>query len=193
VLRWRAVGWCSAFFFLQENPIVKATLWIVAALAGVLVVMTVVGWLLPVGHVATRSVLVAAHPAAVFETIAAVERYPEWWSDVSRVERLPAEQGRTRFRQHDANGAIIMEVVEASPPHRFVTRIADPDQPFGGTWTWDIAPEPDGTRVTITERGEVYHPIFRFLSRFVFGHTGTMDSALEALARFANEERKTKN
>jgi hypothetical protein len=36
------------------------------------------------------------------------------------------------------------------------------------------------TLVTITERGEVYDPLFRFMSKFVFGHTSTMDSCLAA-------------
>jgi hypothetical protein len=64
-----------------------------------------------------------------------------------------------------------------------VTRIADPDQPFGGTWTFELTRAGAGTRVTITERGEVYNPIFRFLSRFVFGHTATLESCLLALER----------
>jgi hypothetical protein len=170
----------------------RTVLWILAGLVGLVVLVAIVGGLLPVGHVASRSVSVAAAPEAVFDVIADVERYPEWWSDVSRVELLPAEQGRTRFRQHDANGEIVMEIVDAARPHRLVTRIADPDQPFGGTWTWEIAPEGAGARVTITERGEVYNPIFRFLSRFVFGHTGTIESALAALA-LMNEQRTTKN
>ena len=54
------------------------------------------------------------------------------------------------------------------------------------TWTFELAADADGTRVTLTERGEVDNPIFRFLSRFVFGQTGTIDSCLRALeAKFA--------
>ena len=93
----------------------------------------------------------------------------------------PAEPGIVRFREHMTSGAVVMEVVEAVPPQRFVTRIADPDQPFGGTWTFEIAPDPAGSRLTITERGEVYNPIFRFMSRFIFGYTATMESFLRAL------------
>jgi hypothetical protein len=68
-------------------------------------------------------------------------------------------------------------------PQQFVSRIADPNLPFGGTWTIDLKPEGAGTRVTITEHGEVYNPIFRFMSRFVFGHTATIDAYLTALQR----------
>ena len=36
-------------------------------------------------------------------------------------------------------------------------------------------------RFTITENGEVYNPIFRFLSRYVMGYTATMDRYLQAV------------
>jgi hypothetical protein len=35
--------------------------------------------------------------------------------------------------------------------------------------------------VQITEDGEVYNPVFRFVSRFILGHTRTMDFYLRAL------------
>jgi hypothetical protein len=73
------------------------------------------------------------------------------------------------------------EIVEAAPPRRLVTRVADPDLPYGGTWTFELAPEGSGTRLTITERGEVDNPIFRVLARFVFGHAATMDAYLDEL------------
>ena len=62
-------------------------------------------------------------------------------------------------------------------------RIADPTLPFGGTWTYEIAPADSGSVVTITESGEVKSPIFRFMARFVFGYTSTMDGYLEALGK----------
>jgi hypothetical protein len=54
--------------------------------------------------------------------------------------------------------------------------------PFGGWWEYVIAPAGSGSRVTITEHGEVYNPIFRFVSRYVMGQTKTLDSYLTALA-----------
>ncbi|HSR42141.1 MAG TPA: SRPBCC family protein, partial [Longimicrobiales bacterium] len=79
-------------------------------------------------------------------------------------------------------GTMTIETVEAEVPTRLVTRIADEDLPFGGTWTYELEPTGDGrTRVTITEDGEVYNPVFRFMARFVFGHTATMDTYLDGL------------
>jgi hypothetical protein len=70
-----------------------------------------------------------------------------------------------------------------------VTRIADPDLPFGGSWTYEIrAAEDGGSVVVITEDGEVRNPIFRFVSRFLFGHTATLDGYLRALGRKFSED-----
>jgi hypothetical protein len=35
--------------------------------------------------------------------------------------------------------------------------------------------------LTITENGEVYNPLFRFVSRFIIGQTATMDGYIKAL------------
>jgi uncharacterized protein YndB with AHSA1/START domain len=142
----------------------------------------IVGALLPVAHEASGRRDLPASPEQVFGVIADVAAYPRWWTDVTRVEMLASHDGRIRFVQHAGSDAIVMEVVEAAPNSRFVTRIADPGQPFGGTWTFELTPSAAGTLVTITERGEVYDPLFRFLSRFVFGHAGTLESCLDALA-----------
>jgi hypothetical protein len=46
---------------------------------------------------------------------------------------------------------------------------------------------PPLTQITITERGEVYNPIFRFMSRYVFSHHATIDAYLTALGKKLGE------
>jgi hypothetical protein len=70
-------------------------------------------------------------------------------------------------------------VTERQPPRRLVTRIADQSLPFGGTWTYELTPAGSGTRLTITEHGTVFNPVFRFMSRFVFGHAATIERFLK--------------
>ena len=164
------------------------TRWLLGGLGGLAVVVAVMlvwGWLLPVSHVASRSAVIALSPAAAYARVADVPAYPRWWSEMSAVDILPAVAGRPRYREHMRSGPVIFETVAAAPPTRFVSRIADPDQPFGGTWTFEIAPDADGARVTITEQGEVYNPMFRFLSRYVFSQTANIESCLAALAMSA--------
>ncbi len=68
-------------------------------------------------------------------------------------------------------------------PSRRVMRIAEKNLPFGGTWTIDIAPAAEGSVVRITEDGEIYNPIFRFMARFFFGYTATIEGFLRDLGQ----------
>jgi uncharacterized protein YndB with AHSA1/START domain len=135
----------------------KWILWIVVSLVAVIGVVTLVGYLLPVHHEVSRSAEFNRPPEAVYALIADLKNYSAWW---------PENQTN-------------VEVVEAVPPAKFVTKIVG-ETDFGGTWTMEIVPTSGGSRLTITERGEIYNPIFRTLARFVFGYTSTMESCLAA-------------
>lgn len=161
----------------------RIALWVLGALGGVVLLVFLIGWMLPVSHVASASATLPRPAETVYAMVSDVASYPRWWSDMSRVETLPPVDGRPRFRQHMGSDAVVIEVLEAAAPTRFVTRIADPDQPFGGTWTIEIAPSGAGSTLTVTERGEVYNPLFRFVSRFVMGHTATIESFLHAVQK----------
>ena len=158
----------------------KAIFIVLGILCVIVLVVVAVGYALPVGHVASREATFAQPPERVFEALTDVESYPTWRSDVKTVEVLAAGPPK-RWRERGSNGDITFELVEARPPVRLVSRIADADLPFGGTWTYELTSDGSGTRLTITEHGEVYNPLFRFMSRFVFGHTTTIDQFLADL------------
>lgn len=156
---------------------------ILVTLVALVVVITGIGWWLPAGHQASRTAVIPAPPAVVFARLRDVERYPEWRTDVSQVEVLEISNGLPRFRETGEFGPIIFRMEQADAPTLLRIQIDDPDQPFGGTWTYVLVPDAAGTRVTITEDGEVYNPIFRFLSRFVFSQTETIETYLAHLER----------
>ena len=156
---------------------------IVGGLVAVIGVIVAIGYLLPQGHVATRERTYRASPDVVFTAITTPASYPEWRSGVKKVEMLPAVGGKTAFRESGSDGDITFVIDEAVPAKRVVNRIADKDLPFGGSWTYELAPVTEGTRLTITENGEVYNPLFRFMSRFVFGHTASIDKYMDDLER----------
>lgn len=155
---------------------------VAAIFIGVLVVV-IVGWRLPVAHQVSRSVTIRSSPDTVFAAIRTTSEFPKWRSDVTSVESLPPENGRERFREVGKNGSIMFEIDSLDPPRRMVTRIADKSLPFGGSWTYEVSPSPDGTTLRITEDGEVYNPLFRFVSRFLMGHTATIDRYLADVQR----------
>jgi uncharacterized protein YndB with AHSA1/START domain len=135
----------------------RIAIWIVASLFAVVGVVALIGYFLPISHEASRSADFSKPPEAVWALIADPNNYGEWWqgSDVKTT------------------------VVESVPPSRLVTRIIGETE-FGGTWTLEIAPTTSGSRMTVTERGEIYNVVFRALAKYAFGYTGTMESFLEA-------------
>jgi hypothetical protein len=75
------------------------------------------------------------------------------------------------------------EITSATPPVSLTRRIIGKNLPFDGSWTYTLSTSPSGTSVRITEDANIYNPVFRFMSRFVLGYTGTMDKYLQALGR----------
>lgn len=161
----------------------KWLLLVVAVLAVVVAVVALVGMTVPQSHVATRSARFDAPPPVIWRAITDIDAFPAWRPDVKAVERVSSGPAGPSWVEIGPSGARLpLETVEAVPPRRLVGRIG-PGLPFGGTWTYEIEPSGNGSRLTITERGEIYNPIFRFMARYVFGYTSTMETYLEALGK----------
>lgn len=162
----------------------KIALYLGGAIAGVVVMIVIVGTLLPRDHVAARAIHVDAPVDAVWQAITNVTDYPSWRRDVQRVELLTPVNGNVAWREHGKHDAIAMAVDSMTPMRALRTRITDDALPFGGTWTYALTPDAGGgTRVAVTEHGSVRNVVFRFVSRFIMGHTATIDGYLRALNR----------
>lgn len=167
----------------------KIALYVVAGLMVLVLIVVSIGYSLPQGHIATRELTVSAPAEKVFALIATPADYPKWRSDVDSVEVLPPEAGKERFRELGDNGPLLVRVDERIANARLVTAIADSTLPFGGTWTYELVPAGNGTTLRITEDGQVYNPLFRFMSRFVFGHAATMERYLADLEKAIGDRR----
>ena len=164
----------------------KTAILIIAGFIAVLIVVVamvaIIGAMLPRNHQATRSILLSKPPAEVYAAIRDFAAAPRWRTDLQTVEVSPQPDGRIHFREQGKQGTINFELAEDVPGRRMVTRILDTDLGYSGKWTYTLGAEGKGTRLTITEDGEVSNVIFRFMSRYVFGHTATLDAYLTALA-----------
>lgn len=165
----------------------KLAIIIVVAIVGfvvlALLLIAVLGSLLPKGHSATRSVVLHKSPESVYAVARDFASTPNWRGDVREVKITNDQNGRVRFREEGKHGAVNYALTEDVPARRMVTRITDTDLGYAGKWTYVFAAEGSNTRLTITEDGEVSNVIFRFLSRYAFGHTATIDSYLTSLGR----------
>lgn len=161
--------------------------WIVIAgivIVAVPVLMAAIGVFLPREHVATSRARFAAPPDALFTVLTDFERWPSWNSSVRTMERGPDREGKAVWIATGSWGRMpsILEVVE--PPRRLVTRIPeDAGLGFSGSWTYEITPDPDGAWLSITERGQVANPIFRFLSTLFFDPHRTAEQFLRSLGK----------
>lgn len=152
---------------------------------GLVATVAAIGALLPRDHVAAVDARIAARPDDVWRALTDRDAFPQWRPKLDRVEPLPDVNGHTSWREVSGRESIDYVADVADAPSRLVTRIASDGLPYGGAWEYRLAPDGDGTRVRIVERGAVYNPIFRFVSRFVMGHSATMRAQLVALgARF---------
>ena len=148
------------------------------------------GALLPRQHKASRSAVFAAPPEAVWGVLSDFANHASWRPGLRSVEVLAGEGGRRRLREVNSHKETIeYEIVEFEPPRRMVSRIATRGLPYGGSWTYELTPEGAGTRVRVTEDGEVYNTAFRYIARCM-GYTGTMEKYLRALGRKLGEEVK---
>jgi len=163
---------------------VKWIVFIGFALLGTLGIIAGVGYALPKSHVASRHMELRQPPQAVYALIAGPST---WRKDVKKYEPLPQGDGKLWMEVDNYDNEVVYERVEDSPPKRLVVRIAG-HQPYSGTWTYDLTPTANGTDLRITENGEVFNPIFRFLSRFVFGQSATIEKYLTETAQHFGEK-----
>lgn len=164
-----------------RRRLAKGLLIAAAFLLALIGLMAAVGATLPVRHHTSLQSVYPAPRDTLFALITDVERFAEWRTGVERVEPRPNVQGRPRWQEVGPDGAILYETVESTPARRHVTRIADPELPFGGSWTFELEDAPPGTLLRITEDGEIYNPIFRFVSRYILGHDRTIERYLADL------------
>ena len=157
----------------------------VAVLAGFI---AMIGSRLPKAHSASRSLFVHQTPEQVYAVVRDFGSAPSWRTDVKRIDLETRSDGRVHFREEGKNGTVNYELAEDVPSQRMVTRIMDTDLGYSGKWTYVLTAVNGGTRVTITEDGEVSNVLFRFMSRYIFGLTATLDGYLKSLAKRLGED-----
>jgi hypothetical protein len=153
-------------------------IWIIGGTLVLLVgVVALIGAMIPQSHRASRKARFRQAPDAIYAAIAGP---PDWRADVKGSGKLPDG----KWWEQDSHGQkITYELLEDRAPSRRVTRIADPKLPFGGTWTFEIAPDAGGSSLRITEDGEIYNVIFRFVARFFMGYNSNIEGYLNGLGR----------
>jgi hypothetical protein len=160
---------------------VKIVFFLIGAIIFVVAVIVVIGFTLPKRHLVSRSASYRVPPEKLYALIAGPQ---DWRPDIRHWEAVPNSDGLELTRETSNHGeTITYEVLDRTPPTSLKRRIATKNLPYSGTWTYSLESAGEITTIRITEDGEVYNPVFRFMSRFVLGQTRTMDAYLQSLGK----------
>src|SRR5438132_5574636 len=136
--------------------------WILLTLVGLVVLSCAVGTLLPKAHIVSRSLKSQVPSEEIWQLVSDFQNVPTWHPEVTKAERLPDQHGREVWRETYKGGHLMkLETTEFLPPRRVVRSIADEKGPFTGRWEFDIMAVEVGSRITITEKGEISNPLIR--------------------------------
>ncbi len=160
---------------------------ILLVVVGVLVLLVggvlIIGLLTPADHQASRTLRVKQAPEAVWAAINDHANEPSWRDDVASVTSAGERNGKQVWQENYKDGNTLqLMTTESRQPSRIVREIAE-EGPFSGRWEIDIQPIAGGSSVKITEIGKVSNPFFRFMSKYILGHTHQMEKYLTSLAK----------
>jgi len=114
----------------------------------------------------------AAPPAAVYDVLADVESYPEWWPQVRRARRLDDVSGELTCRSLLPYDLVFVMHRELEDPAGRVLR-ARLSGDLNGASQWTVTPDGAGSRAVFDEEvtvgsgtlrtaGRVLRPVLRF-------------------------------
>jgi len=162
----------------------KWVLIIIGGVFGLVALIALIGAFVPREHRATSTVMLRQPADSVWKVVRDLGGITAWWPEIKESVRQPDRDGHEVWRQKMSGFDVPLIVMESAPPRRLVTKIdASAGAAFGGTWTYELTPDSGVTRISVTEAGWIGNPVFRFLSRFVFGYYGSLDGYLKALGK----------
>ncbi|MBY0505695.1 MAG: SRPBCC family protein [Bryobacteraceae bacterium] len=161
---------------------------VLVGLVGLFAAVMGIGSLRPTNHSVSRFVEFTKPPEQVWPVIVDRLSQPAWRLDVTKVESAASPSGKPRWKETMSDGMVVtMEERAIEPNRKLMVDIADPDLPFGGTWTYQLSPTAKGgSRLQITEDGFVKPALYRFVMIFM-DPADTMSKYLTYLGRKLGE------
>jgi hypothetical protein len=166
----------------------KGVLIVLATLLGLVVLVAIIGMLVPRDHVAGVTITLRQPPDSVWKVVRDLGGVPRWWGDMKRSERATGADGRERWTQDV--GASPWWPSSRPTSHRDTSSPGSTRRPMHRSVERGPRHHPvdSGSKFTVTERGWIANPVFRFMSRFIFGYYGTQERYLRALGKRFGEE-----
>ncbi|MBX3358255.1 MAG: SRPBCC family protein [Phycisphaeraceae bacterium] len=160
---------------------------VVAVLVLLVLAMWAIGRRLPTDHTTVATLRLNQKPQDVWDVLSNTEALPTW-SGINKVERLPDQNGKERWRQWMGRNSFVLETTRNEPPRLLETTIADDAKFFSGSWEFLIEPAGDGCTVRLTEHGRIAQAIPRFMMKYIVDPGMYLKRHLRALAAKFGEE-----
>ena len=117
-----------------------------------------------------------------------VAAQPTWRTGLESVTVENPAPESMKWTEYGDYGEIPLRVVERVEPSRLVVVIDSKELPFGGRWTYQLDEVDAGTRISITEEGSVYNPLFRVMSSLFMSDYDTLDTFLTDLGKHFSQQ-----
>ena len=127
---------------------------------GLLLLLALLAFFLPPGHVASTEACYAAPRADVWQAIRDFRTVPSWSRDIAGMQPAGIDDGRETWTLQGDMGEALLTVAVDEAPLRLVTEIDAGI--FQGAWTYELSGGEKDTCLRITERGEVRLPLLRW-------------------------------
>lgn len=137
----------------------------VLALVAIFLCLCGVGYVLPAGQMVQRTSIYRADADRLWDGLVDFAEHSRWRSGVDRVQALADRGGNPVWREVGEGYERTFEVTSSTAPRHLVLTFTDPRHWFTGSWSVDLIDDRGGTRVTITESGEVSNVLMRLMCR----------------------------
>ena len=156
---------------------------ILAILALLILVILIIGKLLPSKHTVFQEQEFKTSRAILWKSIRNFKDYPQWRTKLKKLTVID----ETQWTEVDNRGdSITLGIIEADVENRLAVKIMDETLPFGGTWVYELNGTDNSVTLKITENGEVYNPIYRFIGYFFMDQSATIKQYLNDLTSHIN-------
>jgi hypothetical protein len=147
-----------------------------------------IGTSIPIWHSTKCKIDVSAPADALFGAIADDGSSASWRPELRSVKLVSGSGPTSVWRETYKSGQVLTLRTNSRgfAPGRLVVREIpfDPSLGFDGIWEFDVGKSGQHggqTRVAINEQGHIYNPVFRFLTKYVFGYTSSIRTYLTDL------------
>ncbi len=148
-----------------------------------ILIMFLAGSLLPRETIVSRTLQLGKTREEVWKLITDFPGQTKWRSRIKRIEKIDSNKWREIYK---GGREVILETKERREPELLLRELKGKDG-IKGTWTVEIAKAADGCWVTVTEKGEIRNPFFRFVGRYIIRRASHVECYLRDLARHFGE------